>query len=201
MFRSNLKINNVPVLFQFVKKYTATVKARDNIYRKWEHREKMGITPEEVRYLCATSLFLNNSLAPSEKQRIKSNLQAAGTQLVSRLETNIAQKIIETYHQLMKRVSDLRAKYYEELTHLRKKEQQTTAKIEAAESSKTKRKEQFVKYRGMFERIVNSERMKLRLNRRIHKWVQLFIKNLKKSISKDELRHGKSEAIFKRLAG
>jgi hypothetical protein len=102
----------VPVLFQFVKKYTATVKARDNIYRKWEHRERMGITPEEVRYLCATSLFLNNSLAPSEKQRIKNNLHAAGTQLVSRLETNIAQKIIETYHQLMKRVSDLRAKYY-----------------------------------------------------------------------------------------
>jgi hypothetical protein len=34
-FKSNLKINNVPVLFQFVKKYTETVKARDNIYRKW----------------------------------------------------------------------------------------------------------------------------------------------------------------------
>jgi len=37
-FKSNLKINNVPVLFQFVKKYTETVKARDNIYRKWEQR-------------------------------------------------------------------------------------------------------------------------------------------------------------------
>lgn len=65
VFKSNLKINNIPVLFQFVKKYTETVKARDNIYRKWEQREKVGITPEEVRYLCATSLFLNNSLAKS----------------------------------------------------------------------------------------------------------------------------------------
>lgn len=45
-FRSNLRINNVPVLFQFVKKYTTTVKARDNIYRKWEQREMNGITPQ-----------------------------------------------------------------------------------------------------------------------------------------------------------
>jgi len=43
------------------------VKARDNIYRKWEEREKLGITPEELRYLCATSVFLNNTLAKSEK--------------------------------------------------------------------------------------------------------------------------------------
>ena len=35
VFKSNLKVNNIPVLFQFVKKYTNTVKARDNIYRKW----------------------------------------------------------------------------------------------------------------------------------------------------------------------
>jgi hypothetical protein len=156
VFRSNLKINNVPVLFQFVKKYTATVKARDNIYRKWEQREKLGITPEEVRYLCATSLFLNNSLAKSEKQRIKSNIQSVGSQLVSRLETNIAEKIIETYHQLMKRVSDLRAKYYEELTQLRKKEQQSGAKLEESQVKKGKRMEVLLKYRGMFERVVNS---------------------------------------------
>ena len=37
-FKSNLRINQVPVLFQFVKKYTKTVKARDNIYRKFENR-------------------------------------------------------------------------------------------------------------------------------------------------------------------
>lgn len=64
-FKSNLRINQVPVLFQFVKKYTKTVKARDNMYRKFEHREKTGITPEELRYLCATSLFLNHTLATS----------------------------------------------------------------------------------------------------------------------------------------
>lgn len=115
-FRSNLKINNIPVLFQFVKKYTLTVKARDNIYRKWEQREKLGISPEELKYLCATSLFLNKTMAKTEKIRIKNNIKAAGARLISRLELNIAEKIIETYHQLMKKVSDLRAKYYIELT-------------------------------------------------------------------------------------
>ena len=35
VFKSNLRINQVPVLFQFVKKYTKTVKARENIYRKF----------------------------------------------------------------------------------------------------------------------------------------------------------------------
>ena len=45
VFKSNLKVNNVPVLFQFVKKYTNTVKARDNIYQKWEGRDREGITP------------------------------------------------------------------------------------------------------------------------------------------------------------
>lgn len=51
----------------------------------------------------------------------------------------------------------------------------------------------------MFERIVNSEKMKLRLNDRIYKWVKLFIDNLKKSINKSQLKHGKSEQVFKRL--
>ena len=73
----------------------------------------MGISPEELRYLCATSLFLNKTMAKSEKIRIKNNVRAAGSHLISKLETNIAEKIIETYHQLMKKVSDLRAKYYE----------------------------------------------------------------------------------------
>jgi hypothetical protein len=75
----------VPVLFQFVKKYTSTVKARDNIYRKWEEREKLGISPEELRYLCATSLFLNKTMASSEKLRIKNNVRAAGSRLISQL--------------------------------------------------------------------------------------------------------------------
>lgn len=51
-------------------------------------------------------------MAKTEKTRIKNNIKAAGSNLVSRLELNIAEKIIETYHQLMKKVSDLRAKYY-----------------------------------------------------------------------------------------
>lgn len=39
-FRENFHKNNqqTPIIFQFVKKYTKTVKARDNIYRKWEQR-------------------------------------------------------------------------------------------------------------------------------------------------------------------
>jgi hypothetical protein len=55
------------IIYQFVKQYTTTVKARDNIYQKWENREKNGITPEELKYLCSTSLFLNHTLNKSEK--------------------------------------------------------------------------------------------------------------------------------------
>jgi hypothetical protein len=53
------------IIYQFVKKYTRIVKARDNIYRKWENREKNGISPEELKYLCSTSIFLNCSLNKS----------------------------------------------------------------------------------------------------------------------------------------
>jgi len=41
--------------------------------------------------------------------------------------------------------------------------------------------------------------MKLQLNTRIYKWVNLFIANLKKSIDKP-IKKGGSEAVFKRLA-
>ena len=36
-FRNNFNKNGKksPIIFQFVKKYTETVKARDNIYQKW----------------------------------------------------------------------------------------------------------------------------------------------------------------------
>lgn len=101
----------------------------------------------------------------------------------------------------MKRVSDLRAKYYEELTHFRKKEQQAGAKLEATQATKANRKEQFLKYRAMLERVVNSERMRLRLNTRVYRWVRLFVKNLKRAVEKEGLRGGKSEAVFRRLAG
>lgn len=56
----------------------------------------------------------------------------------------------------MKRVSDLRAKYYEELTQMRKKEQKAGAKVEEAEGKKGRKKEMLVKYKSMFEKIVNS---------------------------------------------
>jgi hypothetical protein len=42
--------------------------------------------------------------------------------------------------------------------------------------------------------------MRLKLNKRIYKWVKLFVSKLKKAIEKDVLRHGQSEAVFKRLA-
>lgn len=60
--------------------------------------------------------------------------------MVSSLETNIAEKIIETYHQLMKRVSDLRAKYYEDLTQMRKKEQTKAAVASEGETRRGKKK-------------------------------------------------------------
>ena len=91
-FRNNFHKydNQTPIIFQFVKKYTKTVKARDNIYQKWEQREKTGITPEQLRYLCSTSLFLNKTLAGSEKKRINKNIQSAGKELISKLQFNIA---------------------------------------------------------------------------------------------------------------
>ena len=47
-FKDNFNKNEQksPIIFQFVKKYTQTIKARDNIFRKWENRSKSGITPE-----------------------------------------------------------------------------------------------------------------------------------------------------------
>ena len=51
----------------------------------------------------------------------------------------------------------------------------------------------------MFERIINGEKMKIRLNTRVFKWVQLFVKKLKWAVSRN-IRKGASEAVFKRLA-
>lgn len=84
----------------------------------------------------------------------------------------------------MKRVSDLRAKYYEELTELRKKEQRAGAKIEQAQAQRSRQVELLFKYKSMFERVVNSEKMRLRLNPRLFRWVRLFANNLKKAIAK-----------------
>ena len=48
----------------------------------------------------------------SEKDRLNKNIKSMGKQLISKLEFNIAEKIIETYKQFMKKVADLRAQYY-----------------------------------------------------------------------------------------
>ena len=50
--------------------------------------------------------------------------------MISKLEFNISEKIIETYKKFMKKVADLRAHYYEELTENRKKEYSTHKKKE-----------------------------------------------------------------------
>jgi hypothetical protein len=50
----------------------------------------------------------------------------------------------------------------------------------------------------MFERVVNGEKMKIRLNTRVFKWVQLFVKKLKSAVTRN-IRKGASEAVFKRL--
>ena len=85
----------------------------------------------------------------------------------------------------MKKVSDLRVKYYEEVTLKRKEEQRIGLKAQETETKTKKQKEFYLKYKNMFERIVSSERMKIKLNKRIYKWVSLFIKNMKKSIKKE----------------
>jgi hypothetical protein len=50
----------------------------------------------------------------------------------------------------------------------------------------------------MFERIVNGEKMKIRLNSRVFKWVNLFISKLKAAVNKT-VSKGASQAVFKRL--
>lgn len=71
--------------------------------------------------------------------------------------------------------------------------------MEEAEGKKGKKKEMLVKYKSMFEKIVSSERMKLRLNERIYKWVKLFVAKMKKAVDRSVLTHGQSEQVFKRL--
>ncbi len=51
----------------------------------------------------------------------------------------------------------------------------------------------------MFERILNGEKMKIRLNTKVFKWVNLFISRLKYAINKSS-KKGKGEAVFTRLA-
>lgn len=56
-----------------------------------------------------------------------------------------------------------------------------------------------MKYRTMFQRVVGSERMRLRLNQRLYPWLRLFVNNLKKAINREPIQKGHSEAVFRRL--
>jgi hypothetical protein len=71
----------------------------------------------------------------------------------------------------MRRVADLRAKYYEELTLERKLEQKQSAGVEQSSVQQQQKKQFFLKYKAIFERIVNGEKMKIRLNSRVFSWV------------------------------
>ena len=82
------KGSNIPIIYQFVKKYTQTTKARDLLLQRWERKEDM--TEEEIRYLYATSVFLNQSINHTHKQEIKEKIHCLNKDLLSRLEANIA---------------------------------------------------------------------------------------------------------------
>ena len=132
-----------------------------------------------MKYLCATSLFLNQTLSRSEKNRYIKNTETAGKRLISRLEFNIAEHIIETYKIFMKRVFDLRAQYYEELTAKRKQEY-TVGKRKEEMSQKAKARLTALKKNiKMFTTIVKSEKMQLLMNAKILRWVVLFCEKLK----------------------
>lgn len=56
--------------------------------------------------------------------------------------------------------------------------------MEHEKTKQTKRQQIFHKYKTMFATIVNSDKMKVKLNPKINKWIKHFINNLKKSINK-----------------
>jgi hypothetical protein len=99
----------------------------------------------------------------------------------------------------MQKVSDLRAKYYEELTQERKLEQHNTSCIEHSAEKNSKRKQIFLKYKATFSRIVNSDKMKLKLNPKIMRWVQHFSDNLMARIGKTRTAKVVPR-VFQRLA-
>lgn len=99
----------------------------------------------------------------------------------------------------MRRVADLRAKYYIELTEERKLEQKQNTKVEETRAKHSKKEALFKKYKKMFETIVNSDRMKLRLNPKVYPWVKHFIYQLKRAIGKP-VQNAPTPDVFKRLA-
>jgi hypothetical protein len=99
--------------------------------------------------------------------------------LISRLEFNIAEHIIETYKTFMKKVFDLRAEYYEDLTAKRKQEYTVTKKKEEVSDKARQRLAALQKNIKMFRTIVNSEKMQLLMNGKVLRWVVLFCEKLK----------------------
>lgn len=99
----------------------------------------------------------------------------------------------------MKKVADLRAHYYEELTEKRKKEYSIHKKKEDKFQVVVRKRNEFLKFKNIFVNICRSEKMKVLLNPRVARWVRLFIENLKKKIKKRNSQWGNNE-LFNRLA-
>ena len=74
----------------------------------------------------------------------------------------------------MKKVFDLRAEYYEELTAKRKQEYRVTKKKEEMSDKSRQRLAALQKNIKMFRTIVNSEKMQLLMNGKVLRWVVLF---------------------------
>lgn len=84
--------------------------------------------------MCATSVFLNQTINNTEKQNIKDKISTLNRDMLSKLEFNIAEKIIETYREFTERVAGLRANYYLSLTRNTKTLQKTKL-LQANESA------------------------------------------------------------------
>ncbi len=80
----------------------------------------------------------------------------------------------------MKKVFDLRAEYYEELTAKRKSEYTVTKRKEEMSDKARHRLVALNKNIKMFRTIVNGEKMQLLMNGKILRWVVLFCEKLKK---------------------
>lgn len=149
---------------------------------RWQERD--DLTEEELRYLCATSVFLNQSINRSERQNIKEKIATLNRDMLSRLEVNIAEKIIETYRIFTSKVADMRKNYYLQLTANTKTNQKLNASQLAAEVKRKERYEEYLTYKKRLTYLCNSEGMRWKLNYRIIRWVGHFIAKLKQKIGK-----------------
>lgn len=101
----------------------------------------------------------------------------------------------------MKRVFDLRAQYYEELTAKRKQEYTVGKKREEMSQKAKARLTALKKNIKMFRTIVNSEKMQLLMNGKILRWVVLFCEKLKQraKVKENKVERSKSLAFVKKL--